>query len=150
VADIIREVVSLVQGEARARGVMVNCPSLTDLPAVLGDRVQLQQVILNLAMNGIEAMRSVTSRARVLDIGAERHAQNQLCIKVRDTGPGLEPQHRDRIFDAFYTTKSQGMGMGLAICRSIVDAHGGRLWAVPNQPGEGETFQFTLPIAGPS
>jgi PAS domain S-box-containing protein len=146
VADIIREVVSLVQGEARARGVMINCPPPSDLPAVLGDRVQLQQVILNLAMNGIEAMRSITSRARVLDILAERHAQNQVCIKVSDTGPGLEPQHRDRIFDAFYTTKAQGMGMGLAICRSIVDAHGGRLWAVPN-PGDGETFQFTLPIA---
>jgi signal transduction histidine kinase len=117
-----------------------------DLPAVLGDRGQLQQVILNLTLNAIEAMRAVTHRARVLDIGVERYGVGFLCVKVRDCGPGLAPEQRVRIFEAFYTTKQHGMGMGLAICRSIIDAHGGRLWATANDDG-GETFQFTLPIA---
>jgi PAS domain S-box-containing protein len=144
VAALIVDVASLIKEEARARGITLNCSEPVGAPAVLGDRVQLQQVILNLAMNAIEAMCAVDGRQRVLDIGAERHAGDQVCIKVRDSGPGLDPQHRDRIFDAFYTTKPGGMGMGLAISRSIIEAHGGRLWAVPNPDG-GETFQFTLP-----
>ena len=145
IAEVVREVVSLVHGEARAHQVTIVAPYRQDLPAVLGDRVQLQQVILNLTLNAIEAMCSVTHRARILDIGVERHGPDYLCVKVRDCGPGLAPQHRDRIFDAFYTTKPHGMGMGLAISRSIVDAHGGSLWATANDDG-GETFHFTLPM----
>ncbi len=146
ITEVIREVVRLVHAEARTHQVTVVVPYPEELPAVLGDRVQLQQAILNLTLNAIEAMRTVTHRARILDIGVERYGVGYLCVKVRDCGLGLEPQHRDRIFDAFYTTKPHGMGMGLAISRSIIDAHDGRLWATANDDG-GETFQFTLPIA---
>ena len=146
IAEVIREVVSLVHAEARAHQVTVVAPGREDLPAVLGDRVQLQQVILNLTLNAIEAMRAVTDRARILKIGVEQHGLGYLCVKVRDCGPGLIAQHRDRIFDAFYTTKPRGMGMGLAISRSIIDAHGGRLWVTANDEC-GATFHFTVPIA---
>jgi signal transduction histidine kinase len=105
--------------------------------------VQLQQVILNLVMNGIEAMASVTGRPRELLICSRQHESDKALIAVRDSGVGLDGQDFERIFDAFYTTKSQGLGMGLAISRSIVEGHGGQLWAVPNE-GPGATFQFTL------
>jgi signal transduction histidine kinase len=113
------------------------------LPPVLGDRVQLQQVILNLIMNGIEAMSSVTDRPRVLLISSRQHESDKALITVRDSGVGLGEQDLERIFDAFYTTKSHGLGMGLAISRSIVEDHGGRLWAASNE-GPGAIFQFTL------
>jgi PAS domain S-box-containing protein len=145
VNDVIREVISLVQGEARTRGVSLRVESAADLPPVAADRVQLQQVILNLVMNAIEAMARVTDRARVLEVRSERHRSDTVLVAVRDSGVGLDPEHRVRIFDAFYTTKPEGMGMGLAISRSIVEAHGGRLWAIPND-GPGTTFQFTLPV----
>jgi signal transduction histidine kinase len=111
--------------------------------------VQLQQVVLNLVMNAIDAMSAVTERERVLEIGADKHHPDTVLVTVRDSGIGLEPQQRVRIFDAFYTTKPEGLGMGLAISSSIVEAHGGRLWATSNE-GPGETFQFTLPIGAPS
>lgn len=149
VTDVIRDATCLVSQEARARGVTVISTLAADLPKLMGDRIQLQQVVLNLAMNAIEAMRCVVDRRRVLEIVAEGTAQGHVCVKVRDTGPGLDPEHRDRIFDAFFSTKAQGMGMGLAISRSIIDSHGGRLWAEAN-PGGGETFQFTLPPASPA
>jgi PAS domain S-box-containing protein len=149
VADVIRDATSLVSHEARARGVTVFSTLATDLPKVTGDRIQLQQVVLNLAMNAIEAMRCVVDRRRILEIVAEATSDGHVCVKVRDTGPGLDPEHRDRIFDAFFSTKAQGMGMGLAISRSIIDSHGGRLWAEAN-PAGGETFQFTLPPATPA
>jgi C4-dicarboxylate-specific signal transduction histidine kinase len=144
IAEVIREVVRLVDAEARAHQVTLVVAHSQDLPAVLGDRIQLQQVLLNLTLNAIESMQTVTDRARILDLGVEPYGVGYLCVKVRDCGPGLAPEQRDRIFDAFYTTKPRGMGMGLAISRSIVDAHGGRLWATANADG-GETFQFTLP-----
>jgi PAS domain S-box-containing protein len=148
VHDVLREVVSLVQTEARTQQVALRLWSEADLPAVLGDRVQIEQVVLNLVVNAIEAMRGVTGRARELDLRAEREGLEHVRVSVRDSGPGLPEASRERIFDAFYTTKAQGMGMGmgLAISTSIVNAHGGRLWATPNQDA-GETFQFTLPIA---
>lgn len=149
VADVIRDATSLVSQEARARGVTVVSPPSAELPRVMGDRIQLQQVVLNLAMNAIEAMRCVVDRRRVLTIVAESTCDGQVCVKVQDTGPGLDLEHRDRIFDAFFSTKAQGMGMGLAISRSIIDSHGGRLWAEANAGG-GETFQFTLPAASPA
>src|SRR5262245_44252628 len=141
--DAIREVVALAQGEVRRTGVALRAELEGDLPRVLGDRVQLQQVILNLVMNGIEAMSAVTDRSRDLLIRSRQHESDKVLVAVQDSGMGLDPKIMERIFDAFYTTKSQGMGMGLAISRSIVEDHGGRLWAVPND-GPGATFQFTL------
>jgi signal transduction histidine kinase len=118
-----------------------------NIPPVLGDRIQLQQVILNLVMNGIEAMDTVTDRPRELLIRSCQHESDQLLVAVEDSGIGIDGQNLGKIFDAFYTTKPQGMGMGLAISRSIVENHGGRLWAVPND-GPGATFQFTLDVGG--
>jgi signal transduction histidine kinase len=118
-----------------------------DVSLVLGDRIQLQQVILNLVMNGIEAMDTVADRPRDLLIRSSPHESDQLLVAVQDSGVGIDSQNLEKIFDAFYTTKPQGMGMGLAISRSIVENHGGRLWAVPND-GPGATFQFTLDIGG--
>jgi PAS domain S-box-containing protein len=139
----IREVVTLTRNEAAGKGVAIRMELAAGLPPVLGDRVQLQQVILNLIMNGIEAMASVTDRPRELLISSRQHESDKALVAVRDSGVGLGGQDLERIFDAFYTTKSQGMGMGLAISRSIVEDHGGRLWAAPND-GPGATFQFTL------
>jgi signal transduction histidine kinase len=139
----IREVVTLTRNEAVGKGVAIRMELAAGLPPVLGDRVQLQQVILNLIMNGIEAMASVTDRPRELVISSRQHESDKALVAVRDSGVGLGGQDLERIFDAFYTTKSQGMGMGLAISRSIVEDHGGRLWVVPND-GPGATFQFTL------
>jgi signal transduction histidine kinase len=112
---------------------------------VLGDRVQLQQVLLNLILNAAEAMSSVEEGARELLISAKGD-QTGVVVAVHDSGPGIDPEHLDRVFEAFYTTKSSGTGMGLSICRSIIHAHGGKLWAEANEP-RGAVFQFTLPAA---
>jgi PAS domain S-box-containing protein len=146
--ETIREVQDLVRGEVRARGVQLRLACEADLPSISGDRIQLQQVILNLAVNAMEAMAAVANRDRRIVIGAERSGPDEVRVRVSDTGPGLADEHRERVFDAFYTTKTLGMGMGLAIGRSIVEAHGGQLWATPNPDG-GETFQFTLPVTAP-
>ena len=114
------------------------------LPAVLGDRVQLQQVLINLVINGMEAMEPVTDRPRDLLIRS-RHEAEQVLVAVQDSGTGIEPNNVDQVFDAFFTTKPRGMGMGLSISRSIIEAHAGRLWASPNA-GPGATFQFSLPM----
>jgi PAS domain S-box-containing protein len=145
IEDVICDVIGLVQAEARTHGVSILHTPSNELPSVLADRVQLQQVILNLVMNAIEAMSTVTGAPRVVEIGASQHESEAVLVAVRDSGAGLDPGDRERVFDAFHTTKPEGMGMGLAISRSIVEAHGGRLWATPND-GPGETFQFTLPI----
>jgi signal transduction histidine kinase len=115
------------------------------LPPVLADRIQLQQVILNLVVNGIEAMQQVTDRPRELVIRTRQDEAHQVLVTVSDCGVGVAAENADQLFDAFFTTKSSGMGMGLSICRSIVDAHGGRLSASGNA-GPGATFQFTLPL----
>jgi signal transduction histidine kinase len=113
---------------------------------IRGDRVQLQQVILNLIVNAIEAMDDVSQGSRELDISTTKKINSEhVMVAVRDTGPGLKPEILNRLFEPFYTTKSDGMGMGLPICRSIVEAHGGRLWATANAP-RGAIFQFTLPV----
>jgi signal transduction histidine kinase len=111
---------------------------------VQGDRVQLQQVVLNLILNAVEAMGSVEAGPRDLLISTDQTQGNGVLVAVRDSGPGIDPDHVERVFKAFYTTKSSGVGMGLSICRSIIDAHGGRLWADANEP-RGAVFQFTLP-----
>jgi signal transduction histidine kinase len=115
-----------------------------DLPPMMGDRVQLQQVVLNLILNGIEAMSTVDENPRELVIRTQRsQGDDEVCVAVQDSGIGLDPKSGERIFDAFHTTKPGGLGMGLSISRSIVEGHGGRLWAVSND-GPGATFQFTL------
>src|SRR5215831_1950210 len=141
--EVVQEVVGLIQSEIQKNGVILRMELAADLPRVLGDRVQLQQVILNLVMNGIEAMASVTDRRRELLIRSRRNGSAEVLIAVQDSGVGIESQKLEKVFNAFYTTKSQGMGMGLAIGRSIVENHGGRLWVVPND-GPGTIFQFTL------
>ena len=112
---------------------------------ILGDRVQLQQVMINLAMNGIEAMQSAVDRPRELVIRSRQDETQQVLVSVTDCGVGISAENANRLFDAFFTTKSSGMGMGLSICRSIIESHGGRLWATANIP-HGATFQFTLPV----
>ena len=139
----IEEVVHLTEDEALRKGVVLRTELAADLPFVLGDRVQLQQVLLNLIINGVEAMSSVADRPRELLVYSRLHESKQVLVGVQDSGVGIEPENLKKIFDPFYTTKSQGMGMGLAICRSIVENHGGKLWASPND-GPGATFQFTL------
>jgi signal transduction histidine kinase len=114
------------------------------LTPVEGDRVQLQQVILNLVLNAAEAMSTVDREARQLLIITEEGGANGVLVAVRDSGPGIDPEHIERVFDAFYTTKPSGVGMGLSICRSIIEAHSGRLWADTNEP-RGAAFQFILP-----
>jgi len=141
--EAIQEVVVLVQSEIQKSEVTLQMELAIDLPQILGNRVQLQQVILNLVMNGIEAMSAVTDRSRDLLIRSCKYESDEVLVAVQDSGIGVDRQNLEKIFDAFYTTKSQGMGMGLAISRSIVESHGGRLWAVPNI-GPGATFQFTL------
>ena len=142
--EVIEEVILLTRSETTRRGVTVRMELAADLPPVFGDRVQLQQLMLNLLMNGIEAMAAVNDRPRELLIQSRSHESDRMLIAVQDCGMGIAMEDLEKIFDAFYTTKSQGMGMGLAICRSIIEAHGGRLWATPNE-GEGATIQFTLP-----
>src|SRR5580765_942263 len=141
--EVIQEVVSLTHSEIQISGVVLKMNLAASLPRVSGDRIQLQQVILNLVMNGIEAMNTVTDRPREMIIRSSAHESDKVLVAVQDSGIGLDAQNLEKIFDTFYTTKSQGMGMGLAISRSIVENHGGRLWAVPND-GPGATFQFTL------
>jgi PAS domain S-box-containing protein len=141
--DAIQEMVDLAQGEIKKSGVVLRVELETDLPQVLGDRVQLQQVVLNLMMNGIDAMKTVTDRTRSLVIKTESVEPDQVRATLQDSGTGLDPKSVERIFDAFYTTKSGGMGMGLSISRSIVENHGGRLRAIPND-GPGTSLEFTL------
>jgi PAS domain S-box-containing protein len=142
--EAIREVITLTRGEAAKAGVSVQTELADRLPLVYGDRVQLQQVILNLIINAIEAMSGVAEIPRTLLISTAR-AEPGIRVAMRDSGPGLDPASLEHLFNAFYTTKSGGMGMGLAICRSIIEAHDGQLYASANEP-RGAVFQFTLPL----
>src|SRR5882762_3885575 len=143
----VHEVIALARSEVQGNRVSLKTQLAGDLPPILGDRVQLQQVLLNLMMNAIEAMRGVDEGPRDLWVDSERLESTDVLIAVRDSGSGLDPQSLDRLFEAFYTTKPDGLGMGLAISRSIIEAHGGRLWATANAP-RGAVFQFTLPTGG--
>jgi C4-dicarboxylate-specific signal transduction histidine kinase len=143
--EIIREMVLLIDGEATRYAVFVRTEFAADLPQVMGDRVQLQQVLMNLMMNSIDAMKDVDG-TRELTIHSQRGENGQVLISVSDTGVGLPAQEADKIFEAFFTTKPHGTGMGLRISRSIVNSHGGRLWAVDNPP-RGARFCFTLPVS---
>jgi PAS domain S-box-containing protein len=145
VNDVVREVIALVQRELIGQLVSLRMELATALPMILGDRVQLQQVIINLVMNSIEAMQSVTDRPRELLIRSRQDETRGVLVSVTDCGVGISAENADRLFSAFFTTKSGGMGMGLSVCRSIVEAHGGRLSASANV-GPGATFQFALPL----
>jgi len=143
--DVIDDALMLVQREVLRHRVMLRLELVSGLPAVLGDRVQLQQVIINLVINGIEAMAQVTEQQRQLGIRTQA-LDGRVLVAVQDAGTGIDPENANRLFSAFYTTKPNGMGMGLSISRSIVEAHGGRIWATNNE-GPGATIQFTLPFA---
>jgi PAS domain S-box-containing protein len=143
--SLVTDVLMLINREATGQRVEVRTQLASKLPPAQGDRVQLQQVLTNLVMNGIQAMAPVTDRARVLVIRTQRHDANQILVAVEDTGIGIESENLDRLFGAFYTTKPDGMGMGLSISRSIMEAHGGSIWATRNS-GPGMIFQFTLSV----
>jgi signal transduction histidine kinase len=139
----IEDVIALVQGELLKNGVSVQMRTAEGLFPVKGDRVQLQQVILNLILNSIEAMTSTDVSDRALEITTELSSTDFLLVAVADSGPGIATKDLDRIFESFYTTKRDGVGIGLSICRSIVEAHGGRLWAETS--ARGAVLRFTLP-----
>ena len=147
--ETILEVIALARGEMAKNRVSVQTQLTEDLPTVRGDRVRLQQLILNLIINATEAMCDVSEGTRELLVSTSKTGPNDVVIAVQDSGPGLPADSFERIFEAFYTTKSTGMGIGLSICKSIVEEHGGRLWATPNMP-RGAVFQFTLPAQGES
>ncbi|WP_407152701.1 PAS domain S-box protein [Bradyrhizobium sp. ORS 86] len=143
--DVVNEVISLVQHELLSHRASLRLELTPGLPLVLADRIELQQVILNLVINGIEAMQGVTDRPRELVIRTRQDEARHILVTVSDCGTGVAAENADRLFDAFFTTKSAGMGMGLSICRSIIEAHGGRL-SMAASAGPGATFQFTLPL----
>jgi C4-dicarboxylate-specific signal transduction histidine kinase len=148
--DTIREVLALVRSEVQRNGIALETHLSDEVPSaplIVADRIQVQQVLLNLMMNAIEAMSGDGDGRRELVVHSGTDESQHVLVAVRDSGPGLDPQSLERLFDAFYTTKPHGLGMGLAISRSIIEAHGGRLWATANE-GRGATFQFTLPTGG--
>jgi len=142
--EVMLEVIALTRSELRSSGTSLQTQLADGLPRIAGDRIQLQQVMLNLILNGVEAISGSSETERELLISTEQDGPGGVLISVQDSGPGLKPESLDRLFDAFYTTKPDGMGMGLSICRSIIEAHGGRVWATTNLP-HGAVFQFTLP-----
>jgi signal transduction histidine kinase len=142
--EVIEEVVQLIESEVRCNKVLLRLDLASDLPAVLGNRVQLQQLMINLLTNGIQAMTSVTERPRDLLARSQQQKPGEVVVVVQDTGRGIDPHHFDRLFSAFFTTKAGGTGLGLTICRSIIEAHGGRIWASRNS-GYGAAFHFALP-----
>jgi C4-dicarboxylate-specific signal transduction histidine kinase len=144
--DAILEVVALTRAEATNNGVLVRTQLAEGLPPVEGDRVQLQQVMLNLIVNAIQSMSGVEDGNGELHISTVSMESEGVCVAVRDTGHGLSPESLSRLFEPFYTTKPDGVGIGLSICRSIIEGHGGRLWAIPREP-KGALFQFTIPAA---
>jgi signal transduction histidine kinase len=143
--EAIREVIALTHGDVVRSGVSLQTQLAEALPLIQGDRVQLQQVILNLMVNAIEAMSGVCEGLRELCISTAVAKSADVLVTVRDSGPGLDAASLERVFEAFYTTKRGGLGIGLSICRSIIEAHGGRLWASASVP-RGAMFQFTLPV----
>ncbi|HZO43774.1 MAG TPA: ATP-binding protein, partial [Methylomirabilota bacterium] len=142
--DATREVIALLLSGLQKDRVILRAELTDDLPPVTGDRVQLQQVVLNLIMNAADSMRGVDDRPRQLVIRTERDGDDHVRLTVRDAGVGFDPHVVERLFEAFYTTKSGGMGIGLSVSRSIIESHQGRLWAASND-GPGATFSFSLP-----
>jgi signal transduction histidine kinase len=144
---IVSEGLVLLRREMADNRVTLRLDLAPGLPPVRGDKVQLQQVVINLAINGVQAMAGLNGRPRELFIRSWREDGGPVQVQVRDSGAGIAPSIAGRLFDPFYTTKPDGMGMGLSICRTIIDAHGGRIWAAAD-PGSGADFRFSLPAAG--
>jgi C4-dicarboxylate-specific signal transduction histidine kinase len=145
--DVVRQVLAISRGELLRHDVVLHIKLAAEDRPVMGDRVQLQQVLLNLIMNSVEAMRSVTERTRELSVSSALAESGSVLVTVEDTGAGLDPAVAERALEPFFTTKPDGLGMGLAICRSIVEAHGGRLWVSPRKP-HGADVRFTVPLWG--
>jgi signal transduction histidine kinase len=143
--DAILEVIEVTRSELLRNDVSLQTELAKGLPLIRGDRIQLQQIVLNLIMNAVEAMSDVSKGARDFLIRTAEDISNGVLVTVRDSGPGLNPESLERLFDPFHTTKPGGMGMGLSICRSIIEAHGGQVWAAPNLP-QGATFDFSEPL----
>jgi len=144
--ETILEVIALTRDEVRRNDIALETRLAQDLPRAQGDRIQLQQVILNLIVNALEAMSTMGHQPRQLTIASMNDGPREVRVEVRDSGPGVAPDRAEKLFDAFYTTKAEGIGMGLSISRSIIEAHGGRLWATANEP-HGAVFRFSLPLA---
>jgi len=144
--EIINESVALVERELKRNKIVLDLSYLNEVAEVDGDRVQLQQVIINLLMNGMQAMINAKTKNRTLHLSLKNSAMGEVLIEIQDNGPGIAPDQMSKLFEAFYTTKAEGMGMGLSICKSIIEAHGGRIWATSEQ-GEGATFHLSLPVA---
>jgi C4-dicarboxylate-specific signal transduction histidine kinase len=144
VNDLVSEVAALMQRELSAQHVTLRLELASALPLIMGDRIQLQQVIINLVVNGVDAMQAVADRSHVLLIRSYEDA-HQVVVAVKDSGVGIPAEIADRLFDAFFSTKPSGLGIGLSICRSIIGDHGGQLWATSNTEEPGATFQFALP-----
>jgi C4-dicarboxylate-specific signal transduction histidine kinase len=143
--EAIQEVLILTRSEAMKNGISVRTQLAKSLPAIQADRVQLQQVVLNLFINAVDAMSGMNEGPRELLISTEKTDSEGVFVAVRDSGPGFTSENVEQLFEAFYTTKPDGLGLGLSICRSIIEAHQGRLWATANMP-QGAVFQFTLPL----
>jgi signal transduction histidine kinase len=144
--DVIHDVLARTREDRQRHGILLRLDLFTDNQLVFGSRIQLQQVMLNLVMNSIEAMRAITDRPRVLTISLQLAEIASVLVTVGDTGPGLDPATVDRIFDPFFTTKAGGMGIGLSMCRSIIEAYGGHIWASPREVC-GTVFRFIVPAA---
>jgi len=142
--EATREVIALSLTEFQRNRVILRAEFADNIPLILGDRIQLQQVIANLLRNASEAMSTVDDRPRILRITIQAHPGGQVCLSVEDAGVGLDPAGMERLFQPFYTTKIEGMGIGLSVSRSIIESHQGRLWATPNE-GPGATFSFSIP-----
>ena len=147
--DVIQELMVLVRAEAQKSHISIRTDLAHDLPKVMGDRVQLQQVVLNLMMNGMDAIGAAKSNLKDLMVHSWKQGESEIGVKIEDTGVGLEPENAEKIFDPFFTTKPHGIGMGLSISRSIIEAHEGKLWATP-RPAGGTIFQFTIPVRAPN
>src|SRR5262249_19693185 len=141
--EVVAEALRLVQGEIASHRICLKLDLDPDVPMISGDRVQLQQVVINLVVNGIQAMADTSGRQGSLAVCSRRHGDDGVMVSVIDVGIGIDPKHVDTLFNSFFTTKPQGMGMGLSICRSIIEAHGGRIWASSND-AFGATFNFAL------
>jgi signal transduction histidine kinase len=144
--ELIVEVVALTQPDCRRSGISLHTDFAEDLPPISADRIQLQQVVLNLVMNAIDAIKGSRQGPREISIASAQDGDNSIVVTVRDSGIGLDEANLDRIFEGFFTTKPEGLGMGLTICRSIIEAHGGHITAAPGAP-RGAVFRFTLPVA---
>jgi signal transduction histidine kinase len=146
--DVIHELMALVRAEAQKQHVLLRLDLASDLPKFMGDRIQLQQVVLNLMMNGIDAIAATDKPSRELLVSSWKQGEAEIGVRVEDTGIGLDPENAEKIFDPFFTTKPDGIGMGLSISRTIIESHEGKLWASP-RPAGGTIFQFTIPVHAP-